>query len=228
MQTELIEQPQAWSRPPDTPRIVFAKWLDNAGAGIGTVAFVGVLAWTASGGNWAVVAAWSLPLGIAAFGLLMVARSALDEAFSYADYRAMLADIDALTAQIADMEEAHDAECERLNGLLRAAQHDLNLARSENWARTAGPHSRPAVELANEATPNDPARADAQKLLERAYSGQNWGKDAMRIYCGMTSTQWAAARELLQRRGVITPGNKQTYLVPPSLSDALTALIGSE
>ena len=228
MQTELIEQPQAWSKPPDTPRTVLAKWLDNAGAGIGTVAFVGVLAWTASGGNWAVVVAWSLPLGIAAFGLLMVARSALDEVFSYADYKAMLADIEALSQQLDGAETAHDEECDRLTARIRVLQADLSAERQRNWERHAGPRSHSAIEIPTEPTEPDMVRDDAEKLLERAFSGNPWGKDAMRQYNDMTSTRWYAARDLLIARGIVARGKNQSVLLQPTLTDALSALHGVE
>lgn len=228
MQTELIEQPQAWGKPPDTPRTVLAKWLDNAGAGIGTMALVGVLAWTASGGNWAVVAAWALPLGIAAFGALMVARSALDEVFSYSDYRAMLADIEDLRQQLEDGETEHDEECDRLTTRIRVLQADLNAERQRNWDRHAGPRSHSAIEIPTEPTEPDLVRDDAEKLLERAFGGNPWGKDAMRQYNNMTSTRWWAARDLLIARGIVARGKNQTVLLQPTLTDALSALHGVE
>jgi hypothetical protein len=225
MQTELIEQPQAWSKPPDTPSTVLAKWLDNAGAGIGAMAVVGVLAWLVSR-DWATVAWWALPAGVAMFGALMIARAALDEVFAYADYRAMLADIDSLTQQLEEGETAHDEACDRLTTRIRVLQNELNLERKTTWDRHAGPNSHAAVEIAEAPTAADPVRDDAEKLLTEAFAGRNWGKDAMREGFGMTSTQWAAARDLLIKRGIVVRGNKQTYLNHRSLAEALSALHG--
>lgn len=214
-------------RAPMTAGNVMAVWLQNFGGGLGAAVLAGVLAWQLGADGWA-VARWAVIAGAVVFGVLMILRSAIDEIVDALDYRAMIADMDALEVQMAEQADAHAVEVNRLNGLVRTLQHDLNIARSEAWQRSAGPHSRPAVDLATEPAPPDPARDDAQKLLERAYGGQQWGKDAMRTYTGMTSTRWAAARDLLQRRGIITLGNKQTYLKPANLSDALTALLGSE
>jgi hypothetical protein len=227
MQTELIEQPQAWSKQPDTPGTVLAKWLDNAGAGIGAMAVVGVLAWLVSR-DWATVAWWSLPAGVALFGALMIARAALDEVFAYSDYRAMLADIDSLTQQLEDAETTHDEECDRLTTRIRVLQADLNAERQRNWDRHAGPRSRSAIEIPTEPTAPDPVRDDAEKLLERAYSANPWGKDNMRLYCNMTSPQWYAARNLLIARGIVARGKNQTVLLQPTLTDALAALHGVE
>lgn len=230
----VIEQAKA----PLTASSVLAVWLQNLGGGIGAAVLVGVLAWQ-FGVDGASAARWATIAGALVFGALMILRSAIDEIVDAMDYRAMIRDMEALEAQIEEQrgaleaqieeqKEAHADEIAVLQSRLRTVQHDLNVARSENWARTAGPNSHPAVDLADASVAPDPARGDAQKLLERAYAGQQWGKDAMRTYTGMTSTRWQAARDLLQRRGIITAGNKQTYLNPATLSDALTALLGDE
>jgi hypothetical protein len=226
MQNELIDT-NAWRKPQLTVSGVMAVWLQNFGGGVGGAVIVGVIAWQ-FGADWASALRWSVIVGGLLFGALMIMRSAIDEIVDAMDYRAMIADMDALEAQIVEERGAHEEELEAAQNLLRAVQHDLNVARSENWARTAGPRAHPAVDLADAPVQPDPARDDAQKLLERAYSNRNWGKDAMRTECNMTSTRREAAIDLLVRRGIATRGNKQTYLNPANLSDALTKLLGDK
>lgn len=212
---------------PMTSANVFAMWLQNFGGGLGAATLAGVLAWQLGADGWGVTR-WAALAGSVVFGGLMLLRSAIDEIVDWADYRAMLRDIDGLQAQIEDERGEHDEEIERLTTRIRILQNDLNVSRSENWQRHAGPNSRPAVDLADAPVAPDPARDDARKLLERAYSNRNWGKDAMRTECSMTSTRRDAAIDLLVRRGIAARGNKQTYLNPANLSDALTMLLGDE
>lgn len=230
----VVEQAKA----PLTASSVLAVWLQNLGGGIGAAVLVGVLAWQL-GVDAANVARWATIAGALVFGALMILRSAIDEIVDAMDYRAMIRDMEALEAQIEEqrgaleaqieeLKEAHADEIAVLQSRLRTVQHDLNVARSENWQRTAGPHSRSAVDLADAPVAPDQARDDAQKLLQRAYSSQNWGKDAMRSECNMTSTRREAAIDLLVRRGIATRGNKQTYLNFRDEADALTALLGPE
>lgn len=228
MQNELIDPRAAWREtPPLTVGGVMAVWLQNLGGGLGAAVLASVLAWQLGADGWA-VARWAAIAGAVIFGGLMILRSAIDEIVDVADYHKMIADMEGLETQLDKQAEEHADEIVELQNLLRSVQHDLNVARSENWARTAGPRSHPAVDLADAPVQPDPARDDAQKLLERAYSKRNWGKDAMRTECGMTSTRREAAIDLLVRRGIATRGNKQTYLNPTNLSDALTKLLGDK
>lgn len=228
MAEQLIERiDTTWRKPPMTADNVLAVWLQNFGGGLGASVLAGVLAWQFGADGWS-VARWAAIAGAVVFGGLMLLRSAIDEIVDANDYRVMLADIEALQAQIDDDQAAHDEEIERLTGRIRILQNDLNVARSENWQRHAGPNSRPAVDLADAPVAPDPARDDAQKILERGYGGHNYGRDAMRQYCGMTFTQWQAARDLLERRGILARGNKQSYLSPASLSDAISMLVSEQ
>ncbi len=239
MAEQLIDRlDTTWRKPPMTAHNVLAVWLQNLGGGLGASVLAGVLAWQLGADGWG-VARWAALAGSVVFGGLMLLRSAIDEIVDANDYRVMLADIEALQAQIEDeraahdeemakAETAHDEEIERLNSRIRILTNDLNVARSENWARTAGPRSHFAVDLADAPVAADPARDDAQKLLERAYSGKNWGKDSMRTECDMTSTRHEAAMKLLVRRGIAVRGNKKTYLNFADESDALARLLGDE
>lgn len=228
MSEQLIDRlDTTWRKPPMTAHNVLAVWLQNLGGGLGASVLAGVLAWQLGADGWGVTR-WAALAGSVVFGGLMLLRSAIDEIVDANDFRTMLADIEGLQAQIEEERAAHDEEIERLNARIRILTNDLNVARSENWARTAGPRSRPAVDLADAPVAPDPARDDAQKLLERAYSGKNWGKDSMRTECGMTSTRHEAAMKLLVRRGIATRGNKKTYLNFADESDALTRLLGDE
>ncbi|MBP8292783.1 MAG: hypothetical protein KAX65_08415 [Caldilineaceae bacterium] len=228
MAEQLIERlDTTWRKPPMTAHNVLAVWLQNLGGGLGASVLAGVLAWQLGADGWN-VARWAALAGSVVFGGLMLLRSAIDEIVDANDYRVMLADIEALQAQIEDERAEHDEEIERLTTRIRILQNDLNVSRSENWQKHAGPNSRPAVDLADAPVQPDPARDDAQMLLQRAYSNQNWGKDAMRTECDMTSTRREAAISLLVRRGIATRGNKQTYLNFRDESDALTRLLGDE
>lgn len=225
--TELIDTTTWKNPPPLTAAGVLAVWLQNFGGGLGAAVLAGVLAWQFGADGWS-VARWAAIAGAVVFGGLMLLRSAIDEIVDANDYRVMLADIEALQAQLEDDQAAHDEEVQRLTGRIRILQNDLNVARSENWQRHAGPNSRPAVDLADAPVAPDPARDDAQMLLQRAYSNQNWGKDAMRTECNMTSTRREVAIDLLVRRGIAVRGNKQTYLNFRDEADALTRLLGDE
>ncbi len=228
MSEQLIERlDTTWRKPPMTAHNVLAVWLQNLGGGLGASVLAGVLAWQLGADGWGVTR-WAALAGSVVFGGLMLLRSAIDEIVDANDFRTMLADIEGLQAQIEEERAAHDEEIDRLTTRIRILTNDLNVARSENWARTAGPRSRPAVDLADAPVQPDPARDDAQRILERGYGGHNYGRDAMRQYCGMTFTQWQAARDLLERRGILARGNKQSYLSPASLSDAMTMLVGAE
>ena len=227
MATQEIGIIESTRNPQMTAGGVLAVWLQNFGGGLGAAVLAGVLAWQVGADGWGVVR-WAGIAGAVVFGALMILRSAIDEVVDALDYRAMIADMEALEAQLTKQAEAHEEERSKLQALIRTLQNDLNVARSETWARHAGPNSRPAVDLADAPLAPDPAQNDARKILERAYNGQNWGRDAMRQYSGMGFSQWQAARDLLERRGILARGNKQSYLSPASLSDAMTMLLGDE
>jgi hypothetical protein len=214
------------AKPALTAGNVLAVWLQNFGGGIGAATITALACW-----GFAVDAMttlrWSLTVGGVIFGVLMILRSAIDEIVDGVDYRTMIADMEALEQQIADERAEHEEEQDKLLLRIRTLQNDLNLERRSTWDRHAGPHSRPAVQIADAPVASDPTSEDACKLLERAYAGQPWGKDNMRRYCDMNSTQWAAARDLLITRGIVARGKNQTVLLYQTHSDALSALHGT-
>ena len=216
MQNELIDG--AWRKELKTTATVRATWMENAGGGLGALGLAGTLAYWSSGGNWSTVAAWGVTLGILTFSGLMLARSAIDEIVDWSDYRAMLADIDAL-------EDANDL----LEKRCAALQRDLRAAETYGAYRA----SRPGVMVQDRngepmpAAAPTPIRNDAKNLIQLHFETGKWpAKDSTCPRLGWTTSRWEDARDELQRHGIITTRGRQTIVLAETLATALATLAG--
>lgn len=215
MQNDLIDS--AWRKPPITVGGVLAVWLQNAGGGIGAAVAVGVVTWllgvdAGTGLRWAAAAGGLL------FAGLMVLRSAIDEIVDWSDWRAMIADLEAL-------EEQNDL-LEQQNASLR---RDLAAAETYGAYRAA----RPGVVVQDRngepmpAPAPTPIRNDAKRLIQLHFEQGEWpAKDRTCPRLGWTTTRWEEARDELQRHGVITTRGRQTVVLAESLATALAMLAG--
>lgn len=215
MQNELMDA--SLRKAPLTVGAVLAVWLQNAGGGIGAMVAVGVVAWllgvdAGTGLRWATAAGGLL------FAGLMVLRSAIDEIVDWSDWRAMLADIEAL-------EEQND----QLEQRCAALQRDLHAAETYGAYRAA----RPGVVVQDRngdpmpAAAPTPVRNDAKRLIQLHFEHDEWpAKDRTCQNIGWTTTRWEAARDELQRHGVITTRGRQTIVLAETLAEALAMLAG--
>jgi hypothetical protein len=216
MQNDLIDN-TAWRKPPLTAGGVLAVWLQNAGGGLGGAVLVGVLAWQV-GADGAAAARWAAIAGALIFGVLMVLRSAIDEIVDWSDYRAMLADIEALEDQNELLEQRN-----------AALQRDLHAAETYGAYRAA----RPGVVVQDRngepmpASAPTPIRNDAKTLITLHFDQDEWpSKNRTCPRLGWTTSRWQEARDELERHGVIATRNNQTAVLVGSLAEALAKLAG--
>jgi len=215
MQNELMDA--SLRKAPLTAGAVLAVWLQNFGGGIGAAVAVGVVAWllgvdAGTGLRWAAAAGGLL------FAGLMVLRSAIDEIVDWSDWRAMIADLEAL-------EEQNDL----LEQRCAALQRDLVAAETYGAYRAA----RPGVVVQDRngepmpAPAPTPIRNDAKRLIQLHFEQGEWpAKDRTCPRLGWTTTRWEEARDELQRHGVITTRGRQTVVLAESLATALAMLAG--
>jgi hypothetical protein len=239
------------NRPQDIGAVV-AQWAENFAGGLGAgLVWFGVSFAIHGGLHWVAMAtydwfAWDIPpwpdvarVGIASllvgtimFGILMWARSSLDEAIDAGEFAELRADYNALEQAKAES----DAQwADKYNILVRKhnrleADHNLLLARKgplvdgriENYVVPEPENFVPAEK--------PQAYTDAITLLERAYHGQGWSRDDMMDEDTMgearwTKTQWLAARAWLVNAGVLTytgkKGNVPKWVYPDDMHTAL-------
>lgn len=215
MQNELMDA--SLRKAPLTAGAVLAVWLQNFGGGLGAAVAVGVVAWllgvdAGTGLRWAAAAGGLL------FAGLMVLRSAIDEIVDWSDWRAMIADLEALEEQ---------------NELLE--QQNASLRRDLAAAETYGAYraARPGVVVQDrngEAMPAPaptPIRNDAKTLLQLHFDSGEWpAKDRTCHRLGWTTSRWQEARDELERHGVIATRGRQTIMLAESLATALAMLAG--
>lgn len=217
MQNDLIDN--TWRKPPLTAGAVLAVWLQNAGGGIGGAVAVGVVAWQV-GADAATGLRWAAAVGGLLFAALMVLRSAIDEIVDWSDYRAMLADMDAL-------EEANG----NLEKRCAALQRDLHAAETYAPYQAARPG---AVRTDRNGEPMPaaapaPEVADAKTLIQRHFDDGKWpAKDRMNSLLGWSSTRWFAARDVLAAHQIIASQGRNTVVLVGSLAEALAALSGDK
>jgi len=215
MQNELMDA--SLRKAPLTVGAVLAVWLQNAGGGIGALVAVGVVAWllgvdAGTGLRWAAAAGGLL------FAGLMVLRSAIDEIVDWSDWRAMLADLEAL-------EERNDL-LEQQNASLR---RDLAAAETYGAYRAARPGA--VVQDRNgdpmPAPAPTPIRNDAKTLITLHFDSGEWpSKNRTCPRLGWTTSRWQDARDELERHGIIATRNNQTVMLTGSLAEALAKLAG--
>lgn len=219
MQNELIDNANTWRKPPMTVGNVLAVWLQNAGGGIGGAVAVGVVAWQV-GADAATGLRWAATIGGLLFAGLMVLRSAIDEIVDWSDYKAMIADMEAL-------EEQNDV----LEQRCAALQRDLHNAETYGAYRAA----RPGVVVQDRngepmpVRPPAPELNDARTLIQRHFSDGRWpAKDRMNELLGWSSTRWFAARDVLLAHGIVASQGRNTIVQVASLAEALAALSGDK
>lgn len=195
---------------------VLAQWAQNFGGGIG-VAIVAALAayWLDAPGEltaWVALTAFGL-----SFGLLMAFRAVVDELLDARAWSEMVADNEALAADL-------DAACADLDAL--ALQ--LEDARRDNaMLRFQVEHGAGSKFVAAQPQPSEPAGADVRKMIDVAYSGgdgkpRHPGKETMKGW-QWTEKRHAAAYAALRAAGVVTgPDNAPRW--PPSKAEALALL----
>lgn len=217
MQNDLIDA--SLRKAPLTVGAVLAVWLQNAGGGIGAMVAVGVVAWllgvdAGTGLRWAAAAGGLL------FAGLMVLRSAIDEIVDWSDWRAMLADLEALEEQN-----------ELLEQQVASLRRDLAAAETYGVYRAARPGA--VVPDRNGAPmpvrPPAPEMNDAKTLIQRHFDDGKWpAKDRMNALLGWSSTRWFAARDVLLAHGVVASQGRNTVVLVASLAEALAALSGDK
>lgn len=223
-----VDQPRA-----QTSDSVLAKWVDNAGAGIGVFglvlglrvlaqiigAAVGLaetqLPGLAAMQLWATIGA---VLGIIAFSVLMVLRSAMDELVQYNEWSAMQdelaerdAEIDELTADLDALRQRYDNAVADLAETRRSLHGAM--AQATQRYRTPEQPAEPA------------AQRDAKFLIGLAYRGSKWSRDHVgRTYADWTPTRWTDARNLLEQAGIVRTVANRTELLYADESTAVAAL----
>lgn len=204
--------------PPLTVNSVLAVWLQNLGGGIGAAVLVGVLAWQ-FGADWMAILRWSALAGAVVFGGLMLLRSAIDEIVDANDYRTMLADLEALQAENDQLEQ----RCAALERDLRSEQI---LSASIAGRKAGAPvHDRNGEPMPAPAP--DPIRNDARVLIRLHFESGVWpAKDRTCDRLGWETSRWTAARDELQRHGIVTTQNRQTIMLAQSQAEALAMLAG--
>ena len=208
--------------PPAKPALtagnVLAVWLQNFGGGIGAATLTALVCWALATDAMTGLR-WSLTVGGIVFGALMILRSAIDEIVDWRDYRAMLADIEALEEQ----NELLEQRCAALQRDLRSEQ----ILSASIAGRTPG---RPVQDRNGEPMPvpaPDPVRNDARELIRLHFSGGKWpAKDRTCQHLGWETSRWAAARDELQRHGIVNTQGKQTFMLATSEAHALAMLAG--
>jgi hypothetical protein len=215
MQNELMDA--SLRKAPLTVGAVLAVWLQNAGGGIGALVAVGVVAWLL-GADAGTGLRWAVAAGGLLFAGLMVLRSAIDEIVDWSDWRAILADLEALEEQ---------------NDLLE--QQVARLRRDLASAETYGAYraARPGVVVQDRngdpmpAPAPTPIRNDAKRLIQLHFEQNEWpAKDRTCRNIGWTTTRWEEARDELERHGVIVTRGRQTIVLAETLATALAMLAG--
>lgn len=217
MQNELMDA--SLRKAPLTAGAVLAVWLQNFGGGIGAMVAVGVVAWLL-GADAGTGLRWAAAAGGLLFAGLMVLRSAIDEIVDWSDWRAMIADLEAL-------EEQNDL----LEQRCAALQRDLTAAETYGAYRAA----RPGVVVQDRngepmpVRPPAPEMNDAKTLIQRHFDDGKWpAKDRMNALLGWSSTRWFAARDVLLAHGVVASQGRNTTVLVGSLAEALAALSGDK
>lgn len=217
MQTELIDR--NWKQEaPLTVAAVLAVWLQNFGGGLGAATLAGVLCWQL-GLEAGAAARWALLAGALVFGGLMVLRSAIDEMVDWNDWRLMLADL-----------EDKDDQIDTLEQRVAALQRDLRSEQILSASIAGRTPGRPVHDRNGDPMPApapDPVRNDARELIRLHFSGGKWpAKDRTCQNLGWETSRWAAARDELQRHGIVTTQGKQTIMLATSEAHALAMLVG--
>ena len=213
-QPTMIEQPKQQM----TVGGVVAVWLQNFGGGVGAAVIVGVVA-VALHVDWLPALRWGAIVGAVVFGALMLLRSAVDEIVDWTDWQRMMADMEAMEAQI-------DGLLQRNAALERDLRSEQILSASMA-GRRAGEvrHDRNGEPMPSPAP--DPVRNDARELVRLHFANGQWpAKDRTCQRLGWETSRWAAARDELQRHGIVTTQNRQTIMLASSEAQALAMLAG--
>ncbi len=223
-----VDQPKA-----QTSDSVLAKWVDNAGAGIGVFGLVvGLRALAQIIGAAVGLAETQLPtlgamqlwatigavLGVIAFSALMVLRSAIDELVQYNEWSAMQDELAERDAEIAELSAELDALRQRYDNAvtdLAETRRSLHGAMAQAAQRYRAPEQ-----------PAEPAvQRDAKFLIGLAYRGSKWSRDhVVRTYADWTPTRWTDARNLLEQAGIVRTVANRTELLYADESTAVAAL----
>lgn len=218
MQSELVDAKSWKQEAPLTVGAVLAVWLQNLGGGLGAAVLVGVLCWqlgldAVSALRWAVLA------GAVVFGGLMVLRSAIDEMVDWNDWWLMLADLD-----------DKDAEIDQLEQRVAALTRDLRSEQLLSASIASRQPGRPVHDRNGEPMPApaaDPVRNDARELIRLHFGSGQWpAKDRTCQRLGWETSRWAAARDELQRHGIVATQGRQTLMQAGSEAEALAMLVG--
>jgi len=213
-QPTMIEQPKQQM----TVGSVVAVWLQNFGGGVGAAVIVGVVA-VALHVDWLPALRWGAIVGAVVFGALMLLRSAVDEIVDWTDWQRMMADMKSMEAQI-------DSLLQRNAALERDLRSEQTLSASMA-SRKPGEvrHDRNGEPMPSPAP--DPVRNDARVLVRLHFATGQWpAKDRTCQRLGWETSRWAAARDELQRHGIVTTQNRQTIMLASSEAQALAMLAG--
>lgn len=213
-QPTMIEQPKQQM----TVGGVVAVWLQNFGGGVGAAVIVGVVA-VALHVEWLPALRWGAIVGAVVFGALMLLRSAVDEVVDWLDYQRMLADMEAMEAQIDGLLQRNAAlERDLRSEQILSASMANRRAGEVRHDRNGEPMPAPAP---------DPVRNDARELVRLHFATGQWpAKDRTCQRLGWETSRWAAARDELQRHGIVTTQNRQTIMLASSEAQALAMLAG--
>lgn len=222
---------------PTTNESVNAKWLDNAGLGIGLFVVLVAMQWIVYlaafvmigwGDAWyppfAAIQMWSafaFFAGMVGFGLLMMWRSALDE-------REKAGEFVWLRTRLAELEEElvdDDEKIAELELKLSNTRQDLQ-ERIVLQQRTTARHERgytPAVLRENEELVNQQTYRDARLLIERACRNLPYSKDKMvALHHGWTQARWREAHTLACQAGLFRVAGNRTDLLVDDINTALS------
>ena len=227
----LAERGEMSQRARQTPREVFAKWLDNFGVGLGAGVGVGVLLWLLRAPD-NVLLSVAPGLGLLVFAAMMAWRGSLDERSDWRNTRSVRRTVTALRSQYevqartlrGQLEAAFD-EIESLERALDRMTQERDVAIYEvGQARKAAQGNRNPYVPAIAPTPRDVA--DATEMIRYRYQ---LGEHLSRRKAGppeeggvksWSQPRWEAAMALLQNAGVITmPKGQARY--PQTLDEAL-------
>lgn len=219
------------ARPRQTARDVLAKWLDNAGVGLGVAGGAALLTWLVKAPADVIIEA-SIALGGLSFAGLMIWRGTIDEAERALSNRRV-------RQTVAQMRSTYDEHLQRLQGQLERAfdeieelertigqvshERDIALLDLAHAREQAQDTRRTAFVPSEAATPQD--ESDAREMIHYRYVvGKHISRSVATGDKRWTQERHATAQGLLVRAGVVRLNGNQPVYVCRDETEALSKL----
>jgi len=231
LESLLQERGDMAARPRQTPREVFAKWLDNFGVGAGVGVATGVLLWAIGAPDPLLMSA-PPAVGLATWGGMMAWRGSLDERSDWRNVRNVRRTVTAARseydAQVRTLRRQLDAAFDEIETLERSLdqvgrERDMALLDLGRERQIAAQSKRTTFVRAEDPTPQDVK--DAQEMVRHYFgTGSHLSRRKAADDKRWPSERHAAAQGLLVRAGVVAVNGKQPAMLAQTLDEALSKL----